>query len=254
MDKPSLFAVIPESRPERWELLREFVNEWYPPLKPSDGDTADALDAAESRLGVPLPQALREWYEIAGRREDIWSQQDLLYPPERLEIEDDRLIFYVENQAVVQWGIRVSDLPLDDPPVFVSSIDECGVWIEENETTSMFALQMLLFCVKFAKCNPGWGNGCLNEAAIKAIESHYPRLPLAEWYWTGPTRFYGHRDLVVEIADNWLCVSGRTETAFRELVDLMDTADMDWTAISDEHSREWWIGEPTIFPPRDTDP
>src|SRR4051812_42311075 len=128
MHAPSPMHVIPEGRAGRWDRLREFAGQWYRPLLPSDGDPASTLDDAEARLGVALPPALREWYGLAGRRDDIWSRQDAFLRPDELRVEDDRLIVYVENQAVVRWGIRIADGPFEDPPVSVSSVDEPGVW------------------------------------------------------------------------------------------------------------------------------
>jgi hypothetical protein len=210
-------------------------------LKPSDGDPAVALDAAESRLGIGLPLALREWYGIAGRRGDIWSRQDTFLRPEQLRVEEDRLIFYMENQAVVRWGIRVADHQSEDPAVFVSSADEPGVWIEEDGSTSLFALQMLIYCIKWSSDNRCWANGCPTDLALGALESHYPRLPFREWYWSGPTRFYGHRDLVAEIdsGDGWLWVATRTEAAFLEFDRLMASVGVRWEARSDEWPPGW---------------
>ncbi|MFL5356773.1 SMI1/KNR4 family protein [Archangium sp.] len=54
--------------PERWALVKRFVAHWHEPLREGQGYAASELDAAERRLGFPLPVALREWYQLAGQR------------------------------------------------------------------------------------------------------------------------------------------------------------------------------------------
>jgi hypothetical protein len=73
-------------------------------------------------------------------------------------------------------------------------------------------------------------------AAFEVVESRYPRPPFREWYWSGPTRFYGNRDLVAEFdsGDGWLWVATRTEAAFREFDRLLEPTGMRWEAWSDE--------------------
>lgn len=241
MPNPSPFQIIPEGRAERWDRLREFADQWYPPLTPADGDPAEVLDSAESRLAVALPPALREWYGIAGRRQDIWSRQDTFLRPEDLGVEEDHLVFSVENQAVVRWGLRVADLSSEDPPVFVSSMDEPGAWIEESDSISLFAIQTIISCIKWSRNNRCLAIGCATDSAIESLESHYPRLPLREWHWPGPTRYYGHRDLVAGIdgGEDRLWVATRTEAAFLEFDRLMTSSGVRWESRSDEWPPGW---------------
>ncbi len=135
------FAARLANRQDRWSLLKDFVAEWHTPLQEGDGYAAEELDAAEQRLGLKLPLALREWYQLAGRREEIVATQNFLVLPEELEIKDENglLVFHCENQQVVEWGIQPSNLSLDDPPVW---LDNWGLHttkqelIRENSTLS----------------------------------------------------------------------------------------------------------------------
>ena len=43
----------------------------------------------------------------------------VMLPPGEVSVEGGVLVFYVENQSVVRWGIRLSELGVDDPPVVV---------------------------------------------------------------------------------------------------------------------------------------
>src|SRR5690349_20206525 len=121
-----MFLSLPVDRSERWHLLRSFANLWYEPLSERDGYDASDLDEAERQLGIRLPAAFREWYALAGRRPDIWSRQDHFLFPSELRVRDDTLVFYVENQAVVEWGIALSSLEEADPPVVVLGYDVGG--------------------------------------------------------------------------------------------------------------------------------
>jgi len=56
-----LLQVIPEGRNDRWNLASTFIDHWIRPMGESDRVSCDRLDAAEQRLGLRLPIALREW-------------------------------------------------------------------------------------------------------------------------------------------------------------------------------------------------
>jgi len=141
------FAARLSTREDRWSLLKDFIAEWHGPLKRGDGYPASELNAAEKRLGLKLPEALREWYQLAGQREDVFATQNFLVSPEELEVEDGLLEVYCENQGIVHWGLKPADLHLPDPPVYLNDDgmhDEPQELIRENETVSEFALQMAI--------------------------------------------------------------------------------------------------------------
>ncbi|WP_165245155.1 hypothetical protein [Paludisphaera soli] len=243
MRHPSPFLSIPPARAERWALLREFFDQWHPPLRPAEGDPAATLDAAAMRLGVDLPAALREWYAIAGRRADAWSRQDVFVRPDRLRIEDGRIVFYEESQAVVRWGVGVEGRQAEDPPVFVSSEDEHGEWLEESPSISLFALQRLLCDLKWSHDVRCRANGPWTDAVLTAIESHYPRLALPAYAASGPSRCYGHRDLVIgveiERGEDCLWVASRAEAPFHELQRLLKPLGMRWDSSSYDWPSGW---------------
>jgi hypothetical protein len=72
----------------------------------------------ESALGVRLPEALREYYRVAGRLDEVNRSHHRLRTLDGLEIVGDYLMFMEENQDVLFWGIRVSDLSHSDPDVW----------------------------------------------------------------------------------------------------------------------------------------
>ena len=61
------FAPRLAKRKDRWSLLKDFIAEWHGPLEDGGGYSAAEIDAAEQRLGLKLPAALRELYGFAGK-------------------------------------------------------------------------------------------------------------------------------------------------------------------------------------------
>jgi hypothetical protein len=76
----------------------------------------------EKQLDIVLPAKLREYYLTLGRHEAInYSHNRLLQPAGEINFsQDDYLIFYEENQAVVRWGIKKEDLSNPNPPVYAN--------------------------------------------------------------------------------------------------------------------------------------
>jgi hypothetical protein len=233
-----MFESLPTDRDRRWELMREFLSRWYSSLSPGDGFDGEELGGAERRLGFPLPSALREWYGLSGRRKDVWSRQDEMLPPEKLYVANGVLVFYVENQSVVRWGIRQSERGQDDPPVVVEDDESPGRWLTENGSTSEFALQMLVFSAKWSSRNTCWANGGADEDVVRLIERSYPRLAFPDWHWPAfPTRLYGGGEIVIETngrgENTWLWVCSRTEEEFRKFEGLVGGTGLMWEASSD---------------------
>jgi hypothetical protein len=97
----------------RQELSKVFGR----PLVIKDSVTEPRLRKAERRLGSALPQALREFYRVAGAASETRGH-NLLFRPEDLVVERGYLVFMQENQAVVDWGIPRRFLETPDPPVW----------------------------------------------------------------------------------------------------------------------------------------
>jgi hypothetical protein len=227
-----LFRAIPSGRAERWSLLRRFFEGWFGGLGPTDGCSAESMGLAEERLGVALPAALREWYALAGQSA-IWSMQDHFLGPEGLRVEGDKLILSIENQNAVRWGIPLSELGEEDPPVFVSEPTDSVLWIEETPSVSLFALSQAVLNATFSGATAYCANGQATDDAVAAIEQSYARLGFPDLHWPPhPTRMYGGVDLIVEVeAETWIWVSGRSPATFRGAVDLIAGAGVEWEQV-----------------------
>ena len=96
-----MFEKLPATRPARWRRMKSIIRKWLRPLTPADGIASEELDRVEGELGCPLPKALREWYQLAGNAQDIWSCQDRLVLP---SIDREVLVFCFENQGIWSMG------------------------------------------------------------------------------------------------------------------------------------------------------
>jgi hypothetical protein len=82
----------------------------------SDGYSLATVEKAERRLGVTLPQALRDYYLSVGRHRFNRVHNRLL-APQAVRIARRHLVFMEENQWVVYWGV-LSKTPAANPTVF----------------------------------------------------------------------------------------------------------------------------------------
>jgi len=65
---------------EHWDVTSTVIRRWWPPLHDRDRVPEADLIAAEQRLNLRLPQALRDWYLRAGRRLDFMGNADHFLP------------------------------------------------------------------------------------------------------------------------------------------------------------------------------
>jgi hypothetical protein len=115
-----------------WSEQSPHIRSLYRPWQPGDGYDEATLQAAEVRLGVPLPATLRTFYLAWGRREDLTQASYYLLNSEDLLIRANTLIFWVEDQSVVYWGIPHEALAEPNPPVVITYSGESG-WEVESE-------------------------------------------------------------------------------------------------------------------------
>lgn len=86
-------------------------------LHSEDACSAEALEAAEDRLGVRLPEALRDYYRVAGNH-TLGRAHNRLLSLSELAFEGDYLVFMEENQSVIFWAIPRSQLGAKSPEVW----------------------------------------------------------------------------------------------------------------------------------------
>jgi len=222
------FAARLADRQDRWSLLTDFVAEWHTPLQEGDGYSAAELDAAEQRLGLNLPLALREWYQLAGKRTDLFAidPYDFTSPHELSTEEDDHevLRLFSETQAIVDWGIRQQDLMQDDPPVYNENSYASEEFLRSNETFSEFILQVIVHQTACFTEIGGNASGKENTAGI--VIANFQPLGLPLWHWPSyPAQLYGGDDVLIELDRDdkgycWVWVAARSEATLHGTVKL----------------------------------
>jgi hypothetical protein len=104
-----------------------------------------SIDNAERHFGVRLPLALRDYHLGVGNLHTFNKAHNRLLPPKDWFLDGGKLVFMVENQAVVYWGVTAEQSPNDDPPVFqgVNCLPKLIEWHLEHEPCSEWLLIML---------------------------------------------------------------------------------------------------------------
>jgi hypothetical protein len=238
MDTSSPFLVIPPTCEARWRLIEDVLAQWFP---------AGAGSKVPSGTGPPAPPetscaALQEWFDVVRRQPGIWGRQDVLFSAHSYNLATDFLIIGSENQSNAYWGVRRTELSLDDPPVYLN-LQADGQWILENSAVSEFAVTWLAASIKWSGHNLCWANGAATTSALRIATGRYSHLGLRDWHWPEfPTRFYGTADLLLEVNgddDNiWFWLSTRTKEAYREFLSLVGD-EAQWEASSEEWPDGW---------------
>jgi hypothetical protein len=99
------------------EQYRRIFERLGRPLSARDGIPDQTIAAAEKKLGVRLPRALRDYYLVAGGERVLNRAFNRLCAPRDWELHKGKLIFLEENQTVVVWGVTAFARPSEDPGV-----------------------------------------------------------------------------------------------------------------------------------------
>lgn len=219
LDLPRDLPAALTDRTAAWRLIADLAAFWNAPLQPGDGRTDAELDAAEARLGLRLPAALREAHLLLGNRPDLTSNQDTLLPPEELYVDRDHLVYRVENQSCAYWGVPLTALDQDDPPTFVwpdAADPETAPW------TARFSVE----CLAVVLTEPLFdedayvGAGEADPASLTGW-TELPRL-----YAPGiDTRFFARPDaLLAMLGDSWLALRATSEEALNALGEQIEVS------------------------------
>ena len=164
-----------------------------------DGYAQNEIDAVCDRYGG-LPEILKQYYLQLGKIVPLNQQQNRLLAPEKMIDVGEYLIFYVENQYVAQWALKISDLAQNNPPVYCAPDEK--TFKLECETLYDFLLAMASFQAG------SWGLSYSSEAIyylkeedLSKIAAKYGKRSYALHQWIDIS-FYGNR------GDEIICVLG----------------------------------------------
>ncbi|GAA2750701.1 hypothetical protein [Kitasatospora cinereorecta] len=125
-------------------FVERFAENLGAPVQPEDGVPEAELTAAEQRLGLALPGAMREWYARFGRRRDLFHALRYPYAPEDLEAEDSVLIWQTEKLFWYGFAIPLDRVHESDPPVVWDSYEEGSEWEPYADRFSLACIELLI--------------------------------------------------------------------------------------------------------------
>lgn len=206
-----------EDRAGAWTFVQGFAAHWLgAALGRDDGWTEADLEAAEERLGLRLPTALREAYLLFGRRGDLVSNHDVLLAPAELYVDDaeEALVFRHENQGAASWGIPLGSLQDDDPAVLVRldlADKSAERWDGWSQRVSLCFVEVVLSESLHADeelcdfLDP-------DDDSLELLEANSVRLPLPACPVGEETRWFLGRDVLLR-DDDGTAVLARGRTA-----------------------------------------
>jgi hypothetical protein len=217
--------------PPRWKRTADLIAEWQRPLREGDGLPLADIEAAERRLGFRLPEALREWYLLAGRRfyhaERRRDFYNLFLPSWPMY---DYCAFCTDGMSLFGFHRRFSE---EDPKVYIATHLPIFVGAENRwEKIYSFSTQAVytftLIYITNNLDNYAWGSSDFLKKSDYALnfkkiscESH---LPLFEFYSNGLA--------LVEAADrNQIRIAAKTEEALRAAMELFADRAVQWHSI-----------------------
>ncbi|MFF5932082.1 SMI1/KNR4 family protein [Streptomyces sp. NPDC012508] len=216
-----------ENRSGAWAFIQDFAAHWAgAALAGRDGWAEGDLGAAEERLGLRLPAALREAYLLFGRRQDLTSNHDVLLAPAELfvDVAEEALVFRHENQGAASWGILLDSLQDDDPAVFIRldlADKSAERWEEWLERLSLCFVEIVLSESLQADeelcdfLDP-------DDDSVKLLETHFDRLAFPAYPVGEETRWFTGRDALLRDDDGTAVLArGRTVEAMDRVRDLI---------------------------------
>lgn len=224
---------------EFWPHYQELVAQLYKPLSSGDGFSDDEVTSAEQRLGFRLPRLLREFYLLAGRRRDLNHAHNQLVHPDDLRIEDENLVFYVENQGACIWGVVAEDLDVADPPV-ARGDSLAGIahwaWEPESEPLSSFLLAMLCWQAVMGGMAYSAGVNGVDAQVEETIGAHWRALDVGA-QWSGLRPYIGDGQILCLMGAQPrvdLYAGARSQKGLAEVEELLN---VEWDYISSDDGR-----------------
>jgi hypothetical protein len=171
------------------EPLELIVTTAYPGAKL--GLEPEPIAAAEARLGLALPEPLKDFYSVAGGSRDLLNADYRFLPPDKLRVDDGHLIFCGENQGLEGFGIPLDALKAGRPNPGVHVKPANGSrWTSEASALTAFLLGMTAWQVALAL--PEKARCPYPEKELKKL------LPFFEPVGAPNVRLGGHRTALVD--------------------------------------------------------
>lgn len=212
-----------EDRAAAWWFVEDFARYWVAPLADEDGWSEAELAAAEERLGVRLPAALREAYGLFGRRRDLTACRDVLLGPADLHIDERgrALVFRHDDHGDAAWGVLLADLHRPDPAVLIRPGAPGAAWEPWLDRLSVAFVELVLSESLHAPAGRHDRMGAPDEKALDLVTERYVQLPFPDYpsaATAGGRRWYADVDVLLRAdGDTALLARARTGQALDEL-------------------------------------
>jgi cell wall assembly regulator SMI1 len=125
------------------ELLEGIVRTAFPNRALNPGFSRDEIAAAEARLRVSFPEALKDYLAVCGKTREMMDASYRMYSPDQIRVEDGHLIFCGEKDGTAEYGIPVRKLE-DSGEAFRPSVSakakNAEKWFSESSSISAFLL------------------------------------------------------------------------------------------------------------------
>ncbi|MDP4178463.1 MAG: hypothetical protein Q8900_09020 [Bacillota bacterium] len=207
----------------KFEIIRKLFN-----VNQDNGFSEEDICEACKKHGS-LPLVLQEYYRQLGNYEQInRTQNDLCYPSELIET-NRYLVFYKENEHVVQWAIKKSDLNKDNPPVYcLLNENECKL---ESENLLDFLYAMAYFqAASFGLEYYSDNIYTINEEQSQIIKNKYKKIDYELHQWMNIS-FYGNYDdeviCMIENRDYDMLYGSSNREHFDEMNEFMGKLELD---------------------------
>jgi hypothetical protein len=214
-----------------WSFIQGFTRHWSQPLSHDDGCDEAEIENAEQRLGITLPQALRDGYRLCGRREyhlygpHVYTRHpDRLLRPEELRLDTERaaLVYRFNDEYPMEWAARLTGEP--DPPVVYRETESAAGWQPFLPSVSWAWVEMVLAESVFS--DELGDDRELERGDNARLELGFTRLAIPDYpLWAvpgGTTRWFGGQDVILREDDGiWLSARCRTTAALAGLYAAM---------------------------------
>ncbi|MEK8017290.1 MAG: hypothetical protein VSS75_010500 [Candidatus Parabeggiatoa sp.] len=165
------------------ESYQDTIERLYSPLTQLNGESEENICQAENQLKYRLPHSLREYYLLAGQEERLNNANDRLLNLSELSIKNQVLIFYVENQSVNFFCIRVNEIALDNPPVYAANFEDLS-----NLELNCESLTQFFYTMNYWQLVNGALENCAltfecSQETISLIESIWPEMMSISDVW-----------------------------------------------------------------------
>lgn len=164
--------------PDFAKQYRTLFDVFGSPLSRSHGVDASVLTKTEQRLGMGIPDSLRNYYQVAGNERKFNRSLQRFMAPAKWFVDRNQLVFLEENQAVCCWGVSLKSKGAKDPLVWQGvKEDEKFVWHSEQAKCSTFISVILHY-----QAVSGGFKYCGSAAAP---DDSYEKLKRDGWKYAG---------------------------------------------------------------------